>query len=453
MEIGENVTAIPNGCFLAATLHATKLDLDGVAIGYGAFMNGEIHIEELTLGQNVTSLDIYKDQMNCFVKATIDKLYYNITAISPTWSTSTSAYGMFSGANVGELQIGDDVEQIPAFMFRGMVLNQETLVLPCAWSYYSFASANITLKNLILNGNVDSINALSYKNNGFHGNVIENVLYDIPAATFDSDNYSTYGPFTGATITNFTIGEHVTYLDNFLLRGISVTNFYVYPIRATESHLNQTFTSSYMAKCQNLYVHYNSDFKAYFAKNATNQSWLCLDYFDISYGDKVYDAENEVYIRELSKKCSVCGYEETGYEELDPSYNVYLSIPLEISLDFDKEKKAYVGSGEVYAYGTLGSAYEGVKITIPDTVETYGVANKEGISYSIKEYYHPTFEGLGDTLTYTANALLNNQTNHDNGQTQELQTSNLQLSVDAIGLLTGGVGQYTIGVPLRLELY
>lgn len=452
LEIGDAVTTIPYGCFRNSNVHASELTINQASIGYGAFMGSDIHIEELYLGENVSYLGLIDNRMNCFNSAVIDKLTFNVTAISPTWSSSTSAYGMFLGTHMGELTFGDAVERIPAFMFRGVYLEQETLTISCSWSYYCFNSTDVRITNLILNGDVATINALSYKNNAFTGNVIENVLYDIPYATFDSDNYSTYGPFSSATITNFTIGEHVIYLDNFLLRGLSVTNFYVHPVKASEAHLKQTFAKSYMPKCQTLYVHYNSDFKAYFQSGAIENSWMCLDHFDITAGEKYYDEVSESYIRELSKECRICGYKTEEKEILDPTYNVYLSIPLEIPLTFQSDEKSYEGTGRIYAYGSLGNAYEGIAVEIAKDSPEYGVAKKEAVAFSIQNSFHPSFEGSTSEKAFTAKELSDNDISRENGQDSFADTE-IRVSVDAVGFITGGAGEYTIGVPLRIRLY
>ena len=236
---------------------------------------------------------------------------------------------------------------------------------------------------LILNGDFEAINYRGNVNYGFENITAETVIYDIPAAEITSTDAKTYGPFYGADITNFVLGEHVEFIHSQLLRGNEFTNCYVYPVDAGEGYLEQTFTKAYLPTTEHLYVHYYSDFRAYFDNQIKEYHWLCVDYFDTTYGDKVFDEETEEYEVEIFKTCSVCGYEEQGTEELDNSYDVYLSMPVDIPLTFDAEEEAYTGSEQVYAYGTLGNAYEGLQIVVDKASENYGKASMGESSYLI----------------------------------------------------------------------
>lgn len=129
-----------------------------------------------------------------------------------------------------------------------------------------------------------------------------------------------------------------------LLRGNAFTNCYVYPVDAGAGYPEQTFTKAYLPTTDHLYVHYYSDFWAYFDNQVKEYHWLCVDYFDTTYGDKIYDEETGEYVVEIFETCSVCGYEEQGTEELDNSYDVYLSIPVEIPLTFDAKEEVYSGN-------------------------------------------------------------------------------------------------------------
>ena len=332
LVIGDNVKEIPYGCFRDANMDIEELTIENAAIGYMAFYGHDVNIGILNIGKNATYLGVISNQLKNFQYANIGTLNYNSSVVDPEWCTTTGGWGMFVYSNIGQLNIGEDVEIIPAFWFRNVVMDLESLTLSCGWSYYAFYSSDITIGTLTLNGDMEEINHVSYNNLAFSGNTIDTVIYDIPAAVFNPTKTNAYGAFYNANITNFILGEHVEYIDSRLLRGNTVINCYVYPVKASESFLEQTLTAGYLPTCTNLHIHYNSEFKAFFSNAVTEYHWLCVDYFDTSYGDKVFDEETGEYVVEIFKTCSVCGYEETGTEELDNSYDVYLSIPVEILL-------------------------------------------------------------------------------------------------------------------------
>ena len=303
---------------------------------------------------------------------------------------------------------------------------------------------------LILNGDFEALNYRGNVNYGFENITAETVIYDIPAAEITSTDAKTYGPFYGADITNFVLGEHVEFIHSQLLRGNEFTNCYVYPVDAGEGYLEQTFTKAYLPTTEHLYVHYYSDFRAYFDNQVTEYHWLCVDYFDTTYGDKVFDEETEEYEVEIFKTCSVCGYEEQGTEELDNSYDVYLSIPVDIPLTFDAEEEAYTGSEQVYAYGTLGNAYEGLQIVVDRDSESYGKAVMGESSYLISSYLSVGFHD-GEAAVFSLEQLEANAACVQAGAPVVYQDE-MQVQVDALAFIEGGAGYYQISIPIRMEL-
>lgn len=451
LTIGDNVTSIPYGCFRDADLNVEELTIENAAIGYEAFYGHDVIIGTLNIGKNVTYNGILSNQMNCFQWATIGTLNYNSSAVEPEWSSNTSSWGMFAYATISELNIGEDVETIPAFWFRNGEMVLESLTIPCAWSYYSFYSSNIKIGTLTLNGDVAEISQINNYNLAFHGNIIDTVVYDIPAAVFPATKTNAYGPFYNATITNFILSEKVEYIDYRLLRGNTITKCYVYPVRASENYLEQALTAGYLPTCTNLHIHYNSDFKPFFSNAVTEYHWLCVDYFDTTYGDKIMDEETGEYVVEIFKTCSVCGYEETDTEELDNSYDVYLSIPVEIPLTFDKEQKCYRGSELVYAYGTLGNAYEGVQLVVDRNSDTFGKALMGENIYDISSYLSVGFIG-GESAVFDTTQLLENTGYVTAGELDALHQEQMKVSVDALAFIESGAGEYQISIPLRFEL-
>lgn len=450
LTIGDNVTAIPYGCFRDADMNVEELTIENAAIGYGAFYGHDMIIGTLNIGKNVTYNGILSNQMDCFQWATIGTLNYNSSAVEPEWSTSTSSWGMFAYATISELNIGENVETIPAFWFRNAEMTLESLTIPCAWSYYSFYSSDIKIGTLTLNGDVAEISQINNYNLAFHGNTIDTVVYEIPAAVFNPAKANACGPFYNTTITNFILGEQVEYIDYRLLRENTITNCYVYPVRASEDYLAQVLTAGYLPTCTNLYIHYNSDFKSFFSNAVTEYHWLCVDYFDTTYGDKIIDEETGEYVVEIFKTCSVCGYEETDTEELDNSYDVYLSIPVEIPLAFDAEEKAYIGSEQIYAYGTLGNAYEGLQLVVERESELYGRAVMNESTYHISSYLSVGFVG-GEAAVFSSDQLSENAAHVAAGDVDALILEQMNVTVDALAFVEGGAGNYQISIPIRLE--
>lgn len=451
LAIGENVELIPHGCFRSAYMDIEELTLDNLAVGYAAFYSSNIKIGTLNIGKGANYTGVVSSNLNTFRNATIETLHYNSNSIEPEWSTSTSSYGMFAFSNIGHLNIGEDVEIIPVSWFRSATLTQEELILSCGWSYNSFYSEKISIGTLTLNGNVTEIIHINNNNMAFGGNTINTVIYDIPSAVFTAPKSSGYGPFFNAEIINFVLSERVEYMDYRLLRDNQMENCYIYAVNASDSYNGQILLNEYLPVCTNLYIHYNSDFKAFFSKEVTEYHWLCVDYFDTSYGEKFFDEETGTYSVEVFKTCSVCGYEENDVEELDSSYDIYLSIPVELSLAFDTEKKSYIGSGEVYAYGTLGNTYDGIRLVIDRTEESFGKAVMEENIYDISGYLFAGF-GSSEEIVFETGVLNNNASLVAGGQMESIVKTQMDISVDGIAFLESGAGNYKISIPLRFEL-
>lgn len=441
---------IPTACFRDAEMDVEELTIEKAAVGYRAFYGHDVKIGTLNIGNQVTYAEALSYQLGCFEYATIGVLNYNSNAVDPNWATVSHARGMFAYAEIGQLYIGEDVECIPAFWFYSIKLTQETLTIPCNWSFHSFDSSYIKLGTLILNGDVEEIINVSSQNLGFSSIKADTVIYDIPSAVFNGTSTMPFGPFHYAEITNFVITDRVEYLDDKLLRNSEFTNCYIYAVNASEGYLEQTLATVYLPTTEHLHIHYNSDFKTYFDNEVTEYHWLCVDYFDTTYGDKVFDEETGEYVIEIFKTCSVCGYEEQETEQLDSSYDVNLSIPVEIPLTFDKEAKAYIGSEQVYAYGTLGNAYEGLKLVVDRDSENYGMAVMGEKSYPISSYLSVGFQG-GEAAVFDREQLLGNQNHVAAGEWDDLYLEQMNVKVDALAFIQGGAGSYRISIPIRME--
>ena len=453
----ETVTVIPYGCFRDAVLELDTVTIENAAIGYGAFFSSNIHINQLNIGKNVTAVGIVSNQMKCFYGVKIDELNYNSNAALVSWVTGTGAgLGMFSYAQIGKLQIGNDVEVIPECWFYNASIRQDELTVSCNWGTYAFCSSGIEIGRLILCGDIDNFCYRSYKNYGFALGTYETVIYDIPSAKYEPDTISTNGIFEANNISNFIVTERVSYIDNKIFKNLNCTNCYVYAVFAEDGYSTQKFTVSEFPVCENLSIHYNSDFKNLFEIRAANKEWLCEAYFDKSYGDKYYNEETGTYNVKLYQLCSVCGYEEESVCELDSSYDLLLSIPVDIFLVYDSESRCYSGSSGVYAYGRLGNAYEGIHISTDKDSNTYGMTDFGGQILDFSDYVNVFYETDGEInekASFDRSLIEWNKDVLDGADDRQLYTSEMNVSVNGIAFTYGGAGEYKIQIPLKVEFY
>lgn len=453
----ERVTVIPYGCFKGAQLDLDVVTIENAAIGYGAFYGSGISISQLNIGRNVSFVGMKSNQLNCFHSAKIGELNYNSNAAPVNWVTGTSAgFGMFAYAEIGQLNIGEAVEVIPEYWFYVATMTQEELIVSCNWGAFAFNSSAIKIGRLVLCGEIDSFYSRSSKNYGFASGTYGTVVYDIPSAKYEPDTASAYGIFGSNTITDFIVTERVSYIDNKILRNLNCTNCYVNAVFAEEGYSTQSFTTSDLPVSENLFIHYNSDFKYLFETRATEKVWLCEDYFDKTYGEKFYNEETGTYDVTVYKSCSVCGYEEESVEELDASYDLFLSIPVGIALSFDSENKCYSGSACVYAYGRLGSAYDGVMLLADKESGQYGAAVMGEQVFDFSGYMSVGFGNdgeMGESVCFDSGQISDNKAVLEGVAEMQLYTSQMEVSIRGIAFAQGGAGEYQIQIPLKIEFY
>lgn len=453
----EGVTVIPYGCFKGAKLDLDVVTIENAAIGYGAFYGSGISIGQLNIGRNVSFVGMKSNQLSCFHSAKIGELNYNSNAAPVNWVTGTSAgFGMFSYAEISQLNIGEDVEVIPEYWFYVANIKQDELIIPCNWGTYAFASPDVEIGKLVLCGDFDSFYFRSGKNFGFASGTYGTVVYDIPSAKLEPDTVSAYGLFNSTTVTDFIVTERVSYLDNKILRNLNCTNCYVNAVFAEEGYSTQSFTTSDLPVSENLFIHYNSDFKYLFETRATNKNWLCEDYFDKTYGDKFFNEETGTYDVTVYKSCSVCGYEEESVEELDASYDLFLSIPVGMALSFDSENKCYSGSACVYAYGRLGSAYDGVMLLADKESGQYGAAVMGEQVFDFSGYMSVGFGNDGEmeeSVRFDSGQISDNKAVLEGAADMQLFTSQMEVSIRGIAFAQGGAGEYQIQIPLKISFY
>lgn len=452
LEIGERAEVIPDFMFYNAKMVLDGLALENVAVGHRAFSGRMNRIGRLYVGADVAYSGTIEDKMYCFEDAGIDMLEYNGTGMNALWSTSTSAYGMFAEASIARLHIGEDADCIPMAWFRDAALTQDELTVPCGWGAYAFKSRSIKIGTLYLTGDVQRLFPVDGHDNGFSDNTIGTVVYDIPSALFETQSTYAKGPFDDAEVNSFVLGENVDYLDEQLLSECSFTECRVYAVKASDSFLAQEFMARYLPASTELYIHHNSGFNEYFTSGAGSVNWMCEDFYEVSYGGKVYDEETGEYRAEVIRFCPVCGYKEKGMEELDDSCEVYLSIPVEIPLAFSGDTKSYEGRGSVYAYEKLGNAYEGVRLSVDTSADLYGTAKKGEAEIDISAYFSAGFQS-GGAASFTPVQVSGNQEALLKNDPDSLYTDSLTVSVMGIAFLQSGPGDYDMPIPLRIEIY
>ena len=120
-------------------------------------------------------------------------------------------------------------------------------------------------------------------------------------------------------------------------------------------------------------------------------------------------------------------------------------------MNFDSEIKSYIGNELIYAYGTLGNAYEGIELVIDKEAESYGKAIMQGNKYDISSYLSVGFID-GDTATFSSSQLAENEDYVTDGAFDDLYQEQMNVSVNAAAFIESGVGEYQISIPLKFEL-
>lgn len=463
--IGECVEVIPEYLFDEAEMDLESLTLNVKEIGANAFSGSAISIGALIIGENVEifsesyfSTTSSHDYMQ-FAYTQIGTLRFLPGALVLTnevasMSSTSNVKSPFMRSEITILELSENVTSIPNYIFQDAEMTLDNLTIMAeSVGASAFYSSYISIGELIITENVSAfVTDLSGKSLAFAYNTIDKVFYNATAAGMDAPKTGTYGLFRSADITTFSAGENVTFLDNYLLRSNAFTDCYVYAITTDDTHKAQTFKTSYLPNSENLYIHYNSELKTYFTDGAEHIEWLCKEYLiQDGYGDVLYDEETGTYNIEVFKHCSVCGYEMVEMEEADLTYELYLSIPVEITLTLDTEHMTYAGSENIYAYGRLGNAYTGIRISIDENAAGYGTARKGTETFDISDCLNMD---ISESMEYACSSaqLQENADFIQNNRTEECDSGELQVSVEAVKLLQNGIGTYEISVPLLIEI-
>lgn len=456
LNLGNGVDAIPAFLFYEAILEQEELAIHARAVGSSAFYSSGISIGALTIGEEVEELSFVKSgsyyYFRQFGSMGIGTLIYEPEHAATGASCSA---GPFHNTSVGNVSFGNKVAVIPNYLFyNAKIAFGDFTVNISTVGCYSFSGSDISFGNLTVGENVSSflVNASNYSR-AFYNSAVEGSLnYDAVDARLDTSASNAYGPFYDTAAGSLSVGETVRYLDRRLFRGSSFERCTVYAVAASEEHLGQTLTASYLPESKYLDIHHDSGFADYFTAKAEETDWMCRDFFTVTYGDKVFDEDSGEYMVEVMRECSVCGYTEGGIEDMDDSYEVRLSIPVEVPLFFSGSKKSYEGSARVYAYGRLGNAYEGVRLSVDSAAENFGLAETGGEKVDVSQYLTAGFSS-GSEAVFTPAQVLGNGEAFSNGDTGKLYTDSLAVSVKGIAFLRSGTGDYAIPIPLRVEIF
>lgn len=473
LEIGAGVQKIPEYFLNQASLTQEKLSIDIPEIGAYGLSGANISIGTLTIGADVLTFpeSYYSDESyhywNQFAGCRIEKLVYGAVAASVVNDKYGMGYGSiyfqgpFRNAEITSFSVEENVSCIPDYLLYEAKAHADELDLNMpVIGAMAFMGENITIDSLTIGEGVEAFSESAASSSSslflkqFSEAAIKNLSYHAvnPDMGLDSwDGFYFYGPFYQAAVTNLTIGEEVVYLDRRMFAGNSFENCEVFAVKASESFLTQSLSEGNLPSCSSLSIHYHSDFKKYFAAKAESIRWLCLDYLDTTYGNTMQNGETGEEEIEVLKTCRICGYEESSVEPLDVTYDIHLSLPVEISLGFQQEEKAFVGTEEIFAFGSLGNAYQGIRICPAKEDSSYGLAALGEQQMDFSSYLTVGFP-VGEEVMFSAAELSENQKLWNQNRAEEISKTIMRVSVSGNAFLLYGEGTYHISIPIRVEL-
>ena len=268
LEIGSNITRIPELFLCDASITMEELTLTQGAIGAYAFSGKNISIGTLIIENSVeafaesyfsTELFHYWEQ---FSNAKIGTLKLNtanlrlVKSVGKGTSSSNTVCGPFMDAIVGNLEIGAVVEVIPDYFLyeAAMTMEELTIDVPVIGAK-AFSSEHISFGTLTIGENVTIFSESYFSRDIFHywdqfeGNKIGHLIYKAKAAVVENDveevggsSTNFYGPFQSAVIDAFTLSDSVTYIPDFLLKD-STAN-----IEALDLHMAEIGTMAFHGK-------------------------------------------------------------------------------------------------------------------------------------------------------------------------------------------------------------
>ena len=241
MTIPNSVTAIGNYVFYGCSgLNSVTIPYSVTTIGAYAFygcsglasvtipnsvttignyaFNGCSGLNSVTIGNSVTSIGNYAFQ-GC---TALDVLNYN--AVSCGDFSSTASERPFYNLNISTINIGDDVERIPAYFAYGLTsLNTLTIGISVT-SIGNYAFQGCTALDVL------NYNAVSYAD--FSSTASERPFYNLNISTInigdEVERIPAYFAYGLTNLNNLTIGISVTSIGNYAFQGctaLDVLNF------------------------------------------------------------------------------------------------------------------------------------------------------------------------------------------------------------------------------------
>lgn len=209
-------------------------------LSYGA------ELDSLTIPDTVTYVG-----EGAFSGVKIGALYYNAEKASTTENFSTAP---FASAEIHELHIGENVTEIPDFMFSNADLTQDEIDLKVS-------------------------------------------------------RIGRYAFYNCITVTELVIGENVSYIGASAFTHCTIERAVVYALKADDDFKGLSFTSDELPICASVEIHRGSDFYRYFADRipADSVTPMC-NTFETVYGEEYYDDESHSFITPYEEDCIVCGY-------------------------------------------------------------------------------------------------------------------------------------------------
>lgn len=275
LTIGNNVNSIPNYMFCYSKITQDNLIIDVENIGaYAFYSNKSFNVANLTIGEKVKEIGTY-----AFYQAIIDEINYN--AVNAKVVGASNANGSpFNAANIGAIQIGENVLVLPQNMFYSFVMHTESLVIP------------------------DNVKRIEE--------------YTISAHFLSSANVS---------IGTLVIGNGLEYISPNAFGKTAIDLAIIKAVHATDEYNELYLMSNYLPICANVEIHPNSDFYKFFTDSSDANIIALCDDFDVIRGEEYYDAENSQYVTPIATTCKACAYETTS--------NVYENAYTVIFLDYD----------------------------------------------------------------------------------------------------------------------
>lgn len=366
LEIGTNVTKLPQLLFYLATFNFEELTVNVETIGNGAFAYvwSSTNPGTLTLGEKLTSIE-----ENAFGNLVLNALYYNADA-----SLGTSSYSItpvFNKSIIYKLEFGEEADVIGAYMFRNSDIRDTEVEINVkqigSYAFYNAWTSSYPAK-VTIGEKVEIINTNTFSNVYF-----SHLQYNAKNVSLTTTASTTNSPFSGATVSTFSLGEGVEKINDYTFYNMKITqedliipdsvthigknvfncatasnmvfinlyigsglqnvkydsfgkertftNIYVDALTADSTYKSTSLTSTTakasLPKGENVYIHGASDFYYYFAGKGTNINLYCENHFEQTKGEEYLDETTLQYVTPTYDTCEVCSYARTtnSYED------------------------------------------------------------------------------------------------------------------------------------------